>query len=166
MTQCRVEQVKAIDCGAQEYADLGVYRIPCGVPYVIGMYRAVKRDRTWMNITCTQYISQVEPRWAKMSYDTKAYENFLEFDENVDKYEHLSAYEREYVTRLDQLYEELYENDPYPWVYCVLIERKYERFKEKRIILVHLRRIAAANPVCQKQYISPKNQIAESICSR
>ena len=67
-----------------------------------------------MNITCTQYISQVEPRWAKMSYDTKAYENFLEFDENVDKYEQLSAYEREYVTRLDQLYEELYENDPYP----------------------------------------------------
>ena len=49
-----------------------------------------------------------------MCYDTKAYEYFCEFDENVDKYEHLSAYERECVTRLDQLYEELYENDPYP----------------------------------------------------
>ena len=32
-----------------------------------------------------------------MCYDTKAYEYFCEFDENVDKYEHLSAYEREYV---------------------------------------------------------------------
>ena len=40
-----------------------------------------------------------------MCYDTEAYENFWDYDENVLK--HLSAYEREYIDRLEQLYEEL-----------------------------------------------------------
>ena len=44
-----------------------------------------------------------------MCYDTKAYEHFFEFDQNVDKLEHLSPYERKYLARLNQLYDEFFE---------------------------------------------------------
>ena len=95
------ESIEASDSGAEGYCECCYARI---TPYSRRILHAGEYG-TGDSTNPTGWSGNNE--FCMVCYDTKAYENFWNYDENADVLKHLSTYEHEYLDRLEELYEQL-----------------------------------------------------------
>ena len=90
------ESIEASDSDAEGYCECCYSRI---TPYSRRILHAVEYG--------TGDFWSGNNEFCMVCYDTKAYDNFWNNDENADVLENLSTYEHEYLVRLEELYEQL-----------------------------------------------------------